>query len=141
MLAYLDASAAVKLLVVEEGTHTALELWNAADVLVASRLTYPEVRAALAAADRGGRFAVGGCERAHETWERVWAAVSPVELTEEIAIEAGRLAARWVLRGGDAVHLASALAVPAPDLVVAVWDRRLHAAVLAAGLPVVPARL
>ncbi len=141
MLAYLDASAAVKLLVVEEGTHTALELWNAADVLLASRLTYPEVRAALAAADRSGRFAAGGSGRAHEAWERVWAAVRAIELTEEIASEAGRLAARWALRGGDAVHLASALAVPAPDLVVAVWDRRLHAAALAAGLQVVPAQL
>jgi hypothetical protein len=35
--------------------------------------------------------------------------------------------------GADAVHLASALAINDPDLVVAVWDRRLHVGVLAAG--------
>jgi hypothetical protein len=29
--------------------------------------------------------------------------------------------------GARAVHLASALAVADPDLIVAVWDRRLHA--------------
>lgn len=44
-------------------------------------------------------------------------------------------------RGADAVHLASALAVNDPDLVVAVWDRRLHVGVLAAGGRVAPANL
>jgi uncharacterized protein len=39
------------------------------------------------------------------------------------------------------VHLASALAIDDLDLVVAVWGRRLHAGVLAAGVRVVPANL
>ena len=37
--------------------------------------------------------------------------------------------------------MASALAIDDPDLVVAVWDRRLHVGVLAAGLRVAPANL
>jgi len=50
------------------------------------------------------------------------------------------LAKSHAVRGADAVHLASALAVNDPDLVVAVWDRRLHAGMLAAGVRVAPAR-
>jgi hypothetical protein len=54
---------------------------------------------------------------------------------------AGQLARSHALRGADAVHLASALAVADPDLVVAVWDRRLHAGAAAASLHLAPASL
>ena len=40
---------------------------------------------------------------------------------------AGELAAARSLRGADAVHLASALALGRSDTIVAVWDPRLHA--------------
>jgi hypothetical protein len=53
----------------------------------------------------------------------------------------GELAARHALRGADAVHLASALAVGDSELIVAVWDRRLHAGAQATGLRVAPADL
>lgn len=43
--------------------------------------------------------------------------------------------------GADAVHLASAVAINDPDLVVAAWDRRLHVGVLAAGGRVAPSNL
>ncbi len=64
-------------------------------------------------------------------------------LTTETAVEqhAGRLARADALRGADAVHLASALAVGDPDLIVAVWDRRLHIGAQAAGCRVAPVRL
>jgi hypothetical protein len=39
---------------------------------------------------------------------------------------AGQLARSQALRGADAVHFASALAISDPGLVVAVWDRRLR---------------
>ena len=54
---------------------------------------------------------------------------------------AGHLARTHALRGADAVHLASALAVGDPDLIVAVWDRRLHAGAQAAGCRLAPAKL
>ncbi|WP_395726693.1 hypothetical protein [Nakamurella sp.] len=41
------------------------------------------------------------------------------------------------LRGADAVHLASALAV-APDLVIAAWDLRVAAAARQLGFSTVP---
>ncbi len=51
-LVYFDSSAFAKLLVEETGSELAAELWDGCDAAVASRLAYPEVRAALAAAHR-----------------------------------------------------------------------------------------
>jgi len=65
----------------------------------------------------------------------------PIELSAEVERAAGELAARHRLRGADAVHLASALALGSADVTVASWDERLHVAAAAAGLAVAPATL
>jgi hypothetical protein len=78
---------------------------------------------------------------AESAWEEFWAATRPVELTPAVEQQAGQLAKSYALRGADAVHLASVLAINDLDLVVAVWDRRLHTGVLTAGLRVAPVNL
>jgi uncharacterized protein len=138
-LVYFDSSALVKLVVEEDGSELAAQLWDNCDAALASRLAYPEVRAALAASARNHDLAEGELLAAEHAWEEFWAATRPVELTPAVERQAGQLAKSHALRGADAVHLASALAVNDPDLVVAVWDRRLHAGVLAAGVRVAPA--
>lgn len=140
-LVYFDASAFVKLLAEETGSDLADELWDGCDAALSSRLAYPEVRAALAAAARNHDLAADDHDTAEHTWNDYWAATRPVELTAAVEQHAGLLARQHALRGADAVHLASALAIGDPDLIVAVWDRRLHAGVQAAGLRVVPAQL
>ena len=135
-LVYFDSSAFVKLLAEEAGTDLAAELWDACDAAVASRLAYPEVRAALAAAARNHDL-----DTAERAWAGYWAATRPVELTAAVEQRAGQLARTHALRGADAVHLASALAIGDPELVVAAWDRRLHTPAQAAGLRVAPAQL
>ena len=62
-----------------------------------------------------------------------------IGLDAVLARSAGDLAERHALRGYDAVHLASAVAIEDPDLVVATWDRDLAAAAVARGRTVVPA--
>jgi predicted nucleic acid-binding protein len=138
---YFDASAFVKLLVEEAGSQMAAELWDGCDAAVSSRLAYPEVRAALAAAARNHDLSDDDRDAAEEVWEDYWAATRPVELTAAVEQHAGQLARVHALRGADAVHLASAHAIGDPDLVIAVWDRRLHAGAQAAGLRVAPAQL
>ena len=138
-LVYFDLSALVKLVVDEAGSDTAVELWDGCDAALSSRLAYPEVRAALGAAGRNHDLDEHALATALATWEEVWASTRPVELTADIEHHAGDLAARHALRGADAVHLASALAVGPSDLVVAVWDRRLHTGVIAEQLVVAPA--
>ena len=140
-LVYFDSSALVKLVVQEAGTELAAELWDGCDAALASRLAYPEVRAALAAAGRNHDLSAEDQETAEQAWEQYWAAVRPVELTAAVERHAGQLAHAHALRGADAVHLASALAVGDPELVIAVWDRRLHAGAAAAGLRTAPADL
>ena len=138
-IGYFDSSAFVKLLVEEDGSDLSAALWDGCDTAVSSPLAYPEVRAALAAAARAVRLTAADCARAEAAWENYWAATRAVELTATVTHRAGALAARHALRGADAVHLASALAVGVRDTVVAVWDLRLHAAAQAAGLRTAPA--
>ncbi len=140
-LIYFDSSALVKLLAEEPGSDLAAELWDGCDAALASRLAYPEVRAALAAAARNHDITENELDAAERDWAGYWAAVRPVELTATVGRHAGELARTHALRGAEAVHLASALAIGEPDIIVAVWDRRLHAGAQAAGCRVAPARL
>jgi predicted nucleic acid-binding protein len=138
-LVYFDSSALVKLVVDEEGSDVAAALWDGCDAAVSSRLAYPEVRAALAAAARDHRIDARSFQAARKDWETFWSATQPVELTATVERDAGRLADTHALGGADAVHLASALAIGLPDLVVAAWDRRLREGVISAGLRIAPA--
>jgi uncharacterized protein len=138
-IVYFDASALVKLVVEEDGSEVAAQLWDGCDAAVASRLAHVEVCAALAAANRNHQLGDDDLVSALDSWDGYWAAVRPVELTAAVEQRAGRLARQHALRGADAVHLASALALGDPDLVVAVWDARLAAGARAAHLAVAPA--
>lgn len=138
---YFDASAFLKLVVEEPGTALAVALWDGCDAAVSSRLAYPEVRAALAGAYRNNDLDRNGFVEAVQRWEEFWDATRPVELTNAVEHRAGELADEHALRGADAVHLASALAVSDPELIIAVWDRRLHAGAVGVRLGVAPATL
>jgi predicted nucleic acid-binding protein len=140
-LVYFDSSALVKLLVDESGSGLAAELWDGCDAALTSRLAYPEVCAAVAGAARNRDLDPAQVTSVGRAWEQYWAAIRPVELSAAVAEHAGRLARAHALRGADAVHLASALAIGTEDLIVAVWDRRLHSASSAARLHVAPAAL
>ncbi len=140
-LVYFDSSALVKLVLDEAGSDLAAALWNGCDAAMSSRLAYPEVCAALAAASRNHDLTEAEAAGATAEWEIFWASMRPVELTADVEQTAGALALRHQLRGADAVHLASALALSSADVTVAVWDKRLHAGAAAAGLAVAPANL
>jgi uncharacterized protein len=140
-LVYFDVSAFVKLLAEEAGSDLAADLWDGCDAALSSRLAYPEVRAALAAAARNHDLDAEDHDAAEKAWDDYWAATRPVELTAAVSQRAGDLARLHALSGADAVHLACALAIRDPDLVIAVWDRRLHAGAQSAGLRVAPARI
>ena len=138
---YFDASAFVKLVVEESGSDIAAALWDGCDAAVSSRLAYPEVCSALAAAGRNRDLAPDALASCRQHWDELWAAVRPVEFTARVEQVAGRLTKSHSLRGADAVHLASALEVRAADLLVAVWDRRFQRGAVAEGLAVAPRTL
>ena len=137
--AYLETSALVSLVIDEPGSDDVSSVWAASTTAITGRLTYPEARAAFAAAERAGRLtgrqhgaAIGG-------FHRLWDSLAVVELAPRIASHAGELAARRALRGYDAVHLAAALEVMDAGGVLVTFDRQLAIAALAEGLSVAPA--
>jgi predicted nucleic acid-binding protein len=117
----------------EPGSELAVELWDRADLLVSSRLAYPEARAALAAADRAGRIDEPVHVDAVAALEDLEAQLRIIAIDEPLARQAGELAALHGLRGYDAVHLASALLLEGDDVVLATWDNALNAAARATG--------
>ena len=140
-LVYFDSSALVKLVLNESGSDLAAALWNACDGALSSRLAYPEVCAALASAGRNRDLTASEVAAALADWERFWASIRPVELTDKVQQVAGALTATHHLRGADAVHLASAIALGSPDIILAVWDKRLHTAAAEIGLLLAPPTL
>lgn len=141
MIVYFDSSALVKLLLDEQHSDLAHGVWDDCDSVLASPLAFVEVHAALAAALRARRLRRGTYQQLVDDWEGAWPAVRVVGLTEDVAGDAGRLAAAHGLAGADAVHLASALAVGRDHVVLFAFDQRLHAAARAVGLATVPAAL
>ena len=106
---YLDTSALVKLFVEEAGS-SSVEAWAAsASVLVTSRITYAEARAALARARRIGTLSASELRRAVAELDAEFGTQAIVEVDEPLVFRAGRLAEEHALRGYDAVHLAAAL--------------------------------
>lgn len=140
-IVYFDSSALVKLVLDEAGSELAAALWNGCDAAMSSRLAYPEVCAALAAAGRNRDLTRSEAASAAAEWEVFWASMRPVELTAGVERVAGHLSAQHQLSGADAVHLASALELGLPDPTVAVWDERLHSGAVAVGLAVAPSTL
>jgi predicted nucleic acid-binding protein len=139
-IAYFDASALVKLLVEEPGSDVAARVWDESDAVATSRISYPEVAAALAAAQRARRLTAAGARRARSDWDTYWEGCRIVEATAEIAVSAAALVDAHVLGGADALHLASARLLGAQAVMVA-WDRRLHTAARSTGLAVSPPHL
>lgn len=134
MIAYLDTSAFVPLIVHQPGTAACREVWELADEVVSSRLLYVETAAALAQAHRLGRLTARRHTVALASLDRLWEAMEVVEIDADLAHRAATLAFEQGLRGYDAVHCASAERMADPELVVAAGDRRLLAALSAVGL-------
>ena len=110
-----------------------MTLFAAAEVAIANALAFVEVRAALAAAVRVGRLEAAAFEAAKvdlQTLRETFAVIDPGGALHAAA----DTAERYALPAYDAVHLASALAVAADDLVFVCWDTDLSAAASRAGL-------
>lgn len=113
MIAYLDTSVLLKLIVEEEGSDRAAMIWDTADVVAAASVIVVEARAALAAAARGGRITSAQHRHAKRELTALVDELTLVAVTEDLVASAGDLAEEEGLRGYDALHLAAALTVGA----------------------------
>jgi predicted nucleic acid-binding protein len=134
VIAYIDTSAVVPLLIAEPGSARAATLWDGADRVVSVRLLYPETRAALAQAERLGRLTARQLRDAVTEFDSLFEVVDLVEVDDALARRAGELAEVRQLRGYDAVHLAAADRVHDPNVVLIAGDRALLDAATAEGM-------
>ncbi|MDQ3962652.1 MAG: type II toxin-antitoxin system VapC family toxin [Actinomycetota bacterium] len=141
MNVYFETSAFFKLIIDEDGSAEAVELWDVAHRAIASRLTYPEARAALAAAVRAGRVTKAELRLVRSRLESRWDQLEIVEVDDEIARASGDLAEAHALRGYDAVHLACAVALADESSILATWDHELREASARLGLRLAPAAI
>jgi hypothetical protein len=114
VITYVDTSTLLKRLLDEDGSADAI--WDAADVLASAVTVVVEARAALAAAERGGRLTSAEHRAAKVGLLELFEEVAFVEVTDDLIAQAADLAEHESLRGYDAVHLATALMVEATVL-------------------------
>lgn len=76
-----------------------------------------------------------------EAFRNEWPAFGVIEVDQDLVERASGLAVKRELGSLDALHLAAALVLPREQLVIATWDRRLHAAARAERLEVLPGSL
>jgi predicted nucleic acid-binding protein len=124
--------------VVEDGSDLVAELWAGSLPGASSILSYPEGRAALAAARRARRLSAPGHARAREEFESLHRELLIVGIDAPLAHQAGQLAEEHSLRGYDSVHLASALGLDG-DVVLVTWDGELRRAAVQSGCGLAPA--
>ena len=111
MITYLDTSTLIKLLIHEQGSGRAQQIWNDSDRLVSAGLIEVEARATLAAGTRADRLTATEHRRAKRSLAAMLEQIDIVEIDAQLITAAGGLAEREGLRGYDAVHLAAALVV------------------------------
>ena len=136
MIIYFDTSALLPLVIEEPGSLIASRLWDDADRVVSSRLTYAEGRAALAMALRMKRLDEQDLRSAVDAFEVIHDQLQLVEVTDALVRRAGVLAEEFALRGYDSVHLASVEEIADEDVVLAAGDRSLLSAAEALGISV-----
>jgi uncharacterized protein len=137
MIAYLDTSALVPLLIEEPSSVLCRRIWDSADVVACSRLGFVEAAAALAQATRLDRITDAQRAAAMELLDRAWAEVDVLSVEESLIREAAALTVSFSLRGYDAVHCAAALRLADLGVTAVSGDQKLLAAWRGRGLAVV----
>lgn len=134
MIGYFDTSALVPLLIAEPTSGSCRRLWDDADAVVTTRLSYAEAAAALAQALRLARLTEQSYRAAMQILDRLWDEFEVVDVNDWIVRRAAQLAYACALRGYEAVHCASAEQLDDSDLVVATGDRKLLEECLSLGM-------
>ena len=111
MILYLDTSSLVKLYVEEPGSADVRRTLEDATIATSSVVALPEARAALARRRRERSLTAADHRRAKAALDDDWPRLLTLDVSTTIAKSAGDLAERHRLRGFDALHLASYLAI------------------------------
>lgn len=127
MITYFDASSLVKYFIEEAGSPEIREL-VAESIPVTSRLSAIEITSALCRRSREGHLSEEERGQAIALLDEMFGKLYVVELTPEIADGAKHLLQQHPLRAGDAIQLASFLAIrerTGKDVRFSAFDQRL----------------
>lgn len=109
MIYYIDTSALVKRYYTEKGSSWVHNLFQPENGLVASKVSYAELLAALARKRREKEIKEVDFTRAVESFQQEWKEFVVAEVTEAVFTDLLSLVKRHPLRGFDAIHLCTAL--------------------------------
>ena len=117
MITYLDTSAFLKLVLIDEtGNEIVAELWEQSRAVTCAQIGYVEARAAVAMARRLGRITAADQRNARPLLDGLWEQIDVIPVDDRVIAFAADLAESDGLRGYDAVHLAAALSATASVL-------------------------
>jgi predicted nucleic acid-binding protein len=144
VILYLDTTALAKLFVVEPGAESVGRAVAQAAAVATHLIAYAEMRATFARAVRMGRVDGAALPALIIEFERRWASIEVLAVTEPLVRRAGDLAERHGLRGYDSMHLAAVLALrelvgSGAEVRFGVFDSKLREAALVHGLSLLSA--
>lgn len=141
MILYLDTSALVKRYFREPYSDEIISRWKSAAQIVTSFVAYAETTAAIYQKKREAELADTLIREIVGSFRRDWESFILVEVNDELNGYIDRVVEEYPLRGFDAIHLASALAIREmlpEDFVFACFDDRLARAARLEGLQTFP---
>jgi predicted nucleic acid-binding protein len=109
MIVYLDTSSLVKLYVEEIDSEKIRNFVRNAASVSTSRIAYAEARAAFAKKQKEEGFPLKILRKIVEDFNRDWESYFLIEITDGLIRFAGDIAEKYLLRGFDSIHLASAI--------------------------------
>ncbi len=110
-MTYLDTSALIKRFIAERGSSLVRGIVTRAEWVATAKIAYAEIYAGLTRRRREGSLPPARYQLACRQFARDWQTYVRVELTDEVLFLARDIIRRRPLRGFDAIHLASALAL------------------------------
>jgi len=108
---YLDTSALLKRFVAEPGTDVVNTLVSRHGPVATAKIAYAEAHAAFARRHRAGNLSGPQYALTCRRFEHEWHAWVRIDLDDDVLALARDMVRRHPLRGFDAIHLASALAL------------------------------
>jgi len=144
MILYLDTSALLKRYFKECGSAEVISQWKKADAITTSMVAYAETMAAVFRKKRETDSSPSLFKKILNSFHKDWESFILVEVTNALNEKIDKLLESYVLRGFDAIHLASALTIHQTipeDLIFACYDQRLLQAAQSKGLQTLPEKI
>ncbi len=141
MILYLDTSALVKRYFREPHSDELLSRWRSATQIVTSFVAYAETMASMYLKKREADLSETFIQKIASSFQRDWESFIRIEVNQELNGHIDRVIQIHPLRGFDAIHLASALAIQeriSEGFLFACFDERLTRAARREGLETFP---